>query len=271
MSQSIYTFKGELPGPTVVIMGGVHGNEPGGVIAINKLLPGFSIKRGKVHFVIANLKAIELNVRETEMNMNRAFKDESLLTEPQKKSYERLRALEIMPYLDESDALLDIHSSSTMGSIPFVICEPHSFEVASRLPFSIVSNGWDKIHPGGTDYYMNKKGGMGICIECGYHLDKEAPDIAENSIMTFLTLMNLIDGVIPSKNSDQKHVHAYYVYHTVDDFKLVRKFDDFEEIKKGILIGTDGSLEINASEDGVIIFARNISGGNESFVFARLL
>ena len=271
MSQGIYTFTGTLPGPTVTIMGGVHGNEPCGVIAIKQLLPDFSIKRGKLHLILANLNAIDLNVRETEMNMNRAFKDESLLTEAQRTSYERLRALEIMPYLDESVALLDIHSSTTPGSTPFLICEGHSFGVASRLPFSIVSNGWDIIHPGGTDYYMNKSGRKGICIECGFHLDKEAPIVARNSIMIFLVLMGLIDGEMPQQIPEQKRVHAHFVYHTAVDFKIARKFDDFEEIAAGTLIGTDGGNEVRIDKDAVIIFARDVTGKNEAFVLADLI
>ena len=271
MSNNIFTFVGKQPGPTVTIMGGVHGNEPSGVIAIAKLLPNFSIARGKVHLIIANLRAIEQNVRETDMNMNRAFKDESLFADRrQLESYERKRALEIMPYLDESEALLDIHSSSSEKSTPFSICEPHSFDIVSRLPFQIVSHGWDVIHPGGTDYYMNKKGGRGICIECGYHLDKDGPAMAENSIQAFLILMGLIDGDIPPKTPNQKIIYAHDIYHTKTNFKIARKFGDFEEIKKGEVIGVDGEIEVRALEDTVIIFARNVEGKGEAFVLAKI-
>ena len=271
MSNSIFTFVGKQPGPTVTIMGGVHGNEPSGVIAIRELLPNFSVARGKVHFVIANLRAIEQNVRETDMNMNRAFKDESLFTDRrQLDSYERKRALEIMPYLNESEALLDIHSSSSEESTPFSICEPHSFDVVSRLPFQVVSHGWDVIHPGGTDYYMNKIGGKGICIECGYHLDKDGPAMAASSIQAFLILMGLIDGDIPPKIPNQKIIYAHFVYHTKVNFKLARKFGDFEEIKKGTVIGTDGGEEVAAEEDTVIIFARDVEGKGEAFVLSKI-
>ena len=271
MLEGLTTLVGELPGPTVTIMGGVHGNEPSGVIAIREVLTTLSLKRGKVHFIIANLNAIKQNVRFTEMNMNRAFKAENLLADGQQNTYERRRALEIMPFLDESSALLDLHSSTTPGSPPFVICEAHSHEVATRLPYSIISSGWDIIHPGGTDYYMNLRQSKGICVECGYMLDENGPAIARDSIRIFLTALGLIDGEIPPVTPNQKLIHADSVYHTTTDLRLARKFDDFETISVGTLIGTDGGNEVLAENDGVIIFARDTAGKGEGFVLAHVM
>ncbi|MDQ3014847.1 MAG: succinylglutamate desuccinylase/aspartoacylase family protein [bacterium] len=271
MVEGIYTVSGDLPGKTVTVMGGVHGDEPCGIVAIKSLISTFKPQQGKIHFIIANLRAIEQNKRETEMNLNRAFRPSELLNPGQENSYERLRALELMPYLDESEALLDIHSSMTVGSIPFIICEPHSFDIASRLPFTIISNGWDVIHPGGTDYYINKKGGKGICIECGYHLDEIAPTIAKNSILIFLDLMGLTNGAMPDQTLGQKKIYAHYVYHSKESFRLAKKFGDFEEISQVTLIGTDDNTQVVAHEDGVVIFARERPGPDEAFVLARII
>jgi hypothetical protein len=46
-----------------------------------------------------------------------------------------------MEILDKCDALLDIHASFTKDSVPFVICEKQSFDIARILPnFPIRSN-----------------------------------------------------------------------------------------------------------------------------------
>ena len=271
MLEGVQTFVANQPGPTITIMGGVHGDEPNGVTAIRETSSTLNLKRGKVNFIIANLQALAKNVRMTEMNMNRAFKADSLLTDEQRSSYERRRALELMPFLDECDVLLDLHSSTTPGSPPFVICEANSRDIATRLPYSIISSGWDMIHPGGTDYYMNKRGAMGICVECGYLLDAKGADIANESINVVLRTMGLIDGGIPPVTPNQKFVHADSVYHTKVDFKLARKFDDFETISAGTLIGTDGGIEVRATNDGVIIFARDTAGKGEGFVIAQMM
>jgi len=43
--QTIYEIKGQLDGPTVTIMGGIHGNEFCGVEAIKALASDLNIKR----------------------------------------------------------------------------------------------------------------------------------------------------------------------------------------------------------------------------------
>ncbi|MCB9804969.1 succinylglutamate desuccinylase/aspartoacylase family protein [Candidatus Peribacteria bacterium] len=67
----------------------------------------------------ANPRAIEQNIRQTEKNMNRSFH-----TIPQDNTYEDIRAQELLPFLRESDVLLDIHNTlNTENSIPFLISE----------------------------------------------------------------------------------------------------------------------------------------------------
>ena len=189
-TKGVGVIESRLPGPILTIMAGVHGNEVCGLKAIEQIekeLPS-QIKQGRVYLIRANLKAIELNVRQTDMNLNRAFRLDNLLTEGEKASYERTRALELMSFLDESVALLDIHSSTSKVSKVFAICEPRSYHVVKLLPVEIISNGWDILEPGGTDYYMSQKEKVGICVECGYHLDPLAPERATNSIITFFPI-----------------------------------------------------------------------------------
>lgn len=269
---SIIVKEGKLPGRTVTVMGGVHGNEPCGVEAVQRAVREIEIKRGKVYFIIANLAAIEHSVRQTDMNLNRAFRPEATLTEKERGSYERKRALELMPYLDESEALLDIHSSMSKESIPFIICEPHSFGIAKKLPFPIRSHGWDAIEPGGTDSYMNRRSpkGNGICIECGYHLDPEAPKRAFDSIQVFLRLMDIIDGESELQEYRQREIDACFIYHTTENFEVAEDFADFQRLGEDELVGYDGRRPVYAPFDGVIIFARNReTAGEEAFIMGK--
>lgn len=274
---SIITFHGKNAEETVVtVMAGVHGNEICGLEAVRKALREIEtgklqILRGTVHFIFANLPGIALGVRQTQMNLNRAFKTESEYSEDQLQSYERRRALELMPFLEGSDALLDIHSSFTEESVPFIICEPHSFMIAERLNFPIRSHGWDIIEAGGTDYYVNRnqKHGRGICIECGWHLDPKAPERAFESLLTFLQIMRVIDNVerpIPAPRS-QRVVFVPKIHITKTNFRPAKKFSDFEKIQNGELIGYDGDVPIFSPDDHVIIFARpRERAGEEAFI-----
>lgn len=267
MIEGLTTVRGEKAGRTLTVMAGVHGNEVCGVKAFQAMLPKMEIERGTVHFILGNLQAISNGKRQVDMNMNRAFRPDDLLTEDERQSYERCRALEIMPYLQESDALLDVHSSMTPESTPFIICEPKSFDIARFLPFPIRSHGWDRIEPGGTDYYMNLSGGYGLCVECGYHLDPLASGRAVESIRTFLVLMGVIEGSPPKENFDQRVVHAHDIYFTKVNFQPTREFADFELLEDGELVGTDGEEKVVAPPGSVIIFCQKRDApGKEAFV-----
>ncbi|MEA3304326.1 MAG: succinylglutamate desuccinylase/aspartoacylase family protein [Patescibacteria group bacterium] len=276
---SIVVIEGKEAGPTVAIFAGVHGDEVCGVEAFQKKLPEITISRGKVFFVYANLRAIEENVRYTDANMNRCFgKDSDKHIEKALGSYERERALELMPILDQCEALLDIHASTNKESTPFIICEPHSFDIAKNLPdFPIRSHGWDDIETGGTDYYMNTVltdsgvKGKGVCVECGYLADPFGQKRAENALLSFLRYFDMIDIDLDLvENTDQREIHAYDIYHTVIGFKKEREFYDFELLKEGEIIGYDGEVIIRAKENDVIIFPTNVEGSDkEAFILGR--
>lgn len=255
----LITIKGSKPGPTVSILVGIHGDEICGPKALQKLLPKLKIKTGKVFFVYGNLLAIKKGVRQINLNLNRCFKPISEFTKQEKKSYEFKRAQIIKKYLDQSSTFLDIHSSSSKESIPFIICEKHSFDWAKKLPFSLRSSGWDKLEPGGTDYYGNKQKKIAICVECGYHNNPKAVNKAIESIKTFLQLTGNLSK--PKKSwpkTNQKYIKVYKIYHTkTDHFALIKKFADFQWLPKNTTIGFDGNQPIKNSQAGYIIFARS--------------
>ena len=268
MYENIIELMGKEPGPTSIILVGVHGNEKCGVEALNKILPNLEIQKGKVFFAYGNPKAIDQNVRYTEANLNRMFKPEETLSEKEKGNYEYSRAQFLKKYLDQSDVLLDIHASFTPTSQRFVICELNSKDIVKYLPFNLIVSGFDQIEPGGTDYYMNSIGKIGICVECGYLGDQKSVAIAEESIFTFLRARGHIAGEKQLFNQD--YVQMYSIYITKNNFKLAKEFSDFEEIKSGQLIGLDGQEKIQAQKDSVILFAINVEvGGEEAFLLGE--
>lgn len=256
------TKTGAKPGKTLCVIAGVHGDETCGIRAFEELLPTLTITAGTVHFIYGNPEAILKNVRQTEMNLNQAFRPEEELLPGQKDSYERACAKEIMKYLDQSDALLDIHSSATKNSTSFIICEPHSFTIAEKMPFEIKSCGWDKIHHGSTSYYINKKGGFGVCVECGYHADETSLEKAKESVLAFLEIFGAISGDVPAHNTVQKTINAKSIYRTKANFFSLREYADFEKISAGEIVGFDGDNKVFFNSEGYIIFCRQ---RNEAF------
>ena len=134
ITNPVIELDSNMPGKNLVIMAAVHGNEPCGFLAINQVFPSLEIRRGKVTFVLANLKAFEQDVRFTEFNLNRCFKDQPEYSEVELNSYEYKRGLELKVLLDKADILLDIHSSCITESEPFVICERNANGITKFLP-----------------------------------------------------------------------------------------------------------------------------------------
>lgn len=266
-------LEGAKPGAEVVIVAGVHGNEPCGAVAMQSVIPQVEIKKGRVTFVLGNLKALDSGVRFVEQNLNRLFRPDEGLSDAQRNSYEYRRSRELMPLFKQADYLLDIHSSGTRDTTPFVICDRNGVELASRLPFPLISYGWDVLEPGGTDDFVTASGGVGICIECGHHDDPLAAGRAKESILKLLEIAGLIDVTSnPEATQLQKHVEVMTIHKTKTDFTPARYFYDFEPVQSGMPLGTDGSEEIVAPYDAVVIFSRKRENPNEeAFILGRLV
>jgi succinylglutamate desuccinylase len=269
MLEKIIKIKGSTKGPTSIILAGVHGNEKCGILALKKIIPSLKIERGQVFFGYGNPQAIKKNIRFIDSNLNRIFKDGDLLSTADKHSYEYKRAQYLKKYLDRADALLDIHASHTPNSIPFIVCEKNAKEIVKYLPVDLIVSGFDKIQPGGTDYYMNKIGKISVCVECGYFEDSKSTQIAEKIIYAFLKARgHIINNNTPRK---QSHIKISSIYTTkTNAFKLTKQFKDFEKITKGQLIGIDGKKEVLTKQTGVILFARNRNqAGEEAFLLGK--
>lgn len=267
--QNFFSISGKVSGKIAVILCAVHGDEVCGVRAVEKVLKNIKINSGVVYFIVGNPKALEQNKRFVDANLNRIFRDDRDLSSEEKQSYEYKRSREIIPYLLQSDALLDLHSSASSNTKAFAICEKHSFSVAKNLPVEIISSGWDLLEPGGTDYFMNKQGKVGICVECGNHSDPKAEVVAYNSIVSFLESLGFLLGKKKTLVS-KKYIKVTSIYRSRVDFKPQKVFGDFEFISEGKEVGLDGKEKVYAPHDGYIIFCRKRKTPNEeAFLFGE--
>ncbi len=256
-----------IPGPIVTIVGGTHGDEICWVQALDEIMDTIKIKKWKLYLIYGNIEAIEKNTRQIDLNLNRMYRDDSTFTESEKNTIEYKRSREIIPYLDESNALLDLHSSPSIGSPAFIICEENCRDVIDKFPFETVCYGFTEMEPGGTDGYMNSRGKIGICVECGNHNAPDATENALSSIQKFLEYFRMID--VGENTENQKYIYmATSAYKTkTTKFKVTKKFSDFENIILWQLIWYDGDEAIYSEFDGKVLFARDRDQiGVEGFV-----
>src|SRR3989339_196918 len=269
MFEKIIQLNGREKGTISIVLVGVHGDEKCGVEALEKILPNLEIERGTVLFGYGNPRAIETNKRYTEVNLNRMFNHNEQFTTSEKESYEYGRAQFLKNYLNEAEALLDIHASSIPNSKAFAICEANAKEIVKFFPINLVVSGFDKVEPGGTDYYMNSIGKVGICLECGYMKDPQSIKIAEESVFAFLKARGHIkNNLIPQKQAYVRMFKKYFA--KTDKFTLSKLFENFEVLKENQLIGIDGQEEVKTSKQSLILFAhKGTKVGDEVFLLGE--
>ena len=117
-----HSFFGLKPGPKVLVLGRVHGNECCGTLAINNVINRIqnqlvNITLGKVTFVpITNPLAAMRGTRNGDRNLNRAFYPKG----PTRNDFEDELNDILCPILEECDILLDLHSFLN-GVEPFAL------------------------------------------------------------------------------------------------------------------------------------------------------
>jgi predicted deacylase len=130
-----HAFHSLEPGPRLIVLGAVHGNETCGTRAIERLLPEIDagtlrIARGSVTFVpVTNPLAYQRAQRAGDRNLNRNLRP---MATPQ--DYEDRIANVLCPLLAAHDVLLDLHSFHSPGE-PFAMIGP-SDNSAALEPFA---------------------------------------------------------------------------------------------------------------------------------------
>src|SRR5262245_64452979 len=120
----IHALRALTPGPRLIVLGAVHGNETCGTRAIERVLRehdagAWRLSRGSVTFVpVANPLAYQRGQRMGERNLNRNLRPNG---EPL--DNEDRIANVLCPLLAEHDVLLDLHSFHSPGE-PFAMIGP---------------------------------------------------------------------------------------------------------------------------------------------------
>jgi predicted deacylase len=234
----IHRFAGLAPGPRLIVLGAVHGNEVAGSRGIERVLAEFDsgalqLARGSVTFVpVTNPLAYEKVQRNGERNLNRNLRPSA---DPQ--DYEDHIANQLCPLLAQHEVLLDLHTFQA-ASEPFAMLGPvnnsgdlepfaHATQeqaLVLRLGVRRVVEGWlstyaqgvkqrlartpvqdragllstDPSYGVGSTEYMRSQGGYAITLECGQHADPKAPEVAYRAIRNTLAHLGLVDEPAPA-------------------------------------------------------------------------
>jgi succinylglutamate desuccinylase len=297
MDRILGKIEGDLPGPLIICVAALHGNEQIGLHAFRNVISAIEHHqipfRGKMVGITGNAKAIARNVRFIDYDLNRIWKQEYI----DKLAYEGYEMLaedeemkDIMEVIDrESEGnytekiLLDLHAtSSDLGNF-IVVPESESFHPVIKsihLPVVVELN---RYLEGTMIEYYHDKGYLAFVIEggkigtegvyrlhtsglwevldkigCIHHHDHENEDHYQQQLAE-------ISAHLPKK---VKALHRHRLQKG-DGFQMLPGFHNFQPIYKGQHLAMDKNGPIFAERDGMIFMPLYQNDGEDGFFIVQ--
>ncbi len=295
----IGSIEGDPGGPTVVVLAGMHGNEPAGVSAatniLNKLKGVGPSINGQLLLIRANICALEQGVRYIDEDMNRLWFPsiiENLREAPEEQieSSERIEIKQLLTIFDRLKAqsdqpviLADLHTFSADGYM-FTISstDPRQRQLLANLQVPMVFGIGESLRGTALRYYQ-KQGFISFGLEGGQHQHELTEGNITSALMLLLQAVGCIQQQYVSEIRDYrqylkgqtKHlpVETELVYQHIiepgDDFKMRPGYQNFQPVKKGEWLANDKDGKIVARCDGYILMPLYQSQGNDGFFIIK--
>ncbi len=278
------------PGPTLLIVGGLHGNEPAGLLGLERVfekLDVVGLARGEVIGLAGNLEALAAGRRFVEEDLNRIWlrpRLEALCTGAPVSVEEReLRALdeELRATLARARAevyALDLHTISGPGPA-FVVIDDTLLNrrYANRFPVPLVL-GLDEELSGTMAHHLTAEGVIPVGFEAGQHEESEAAERAEAAIWIALHGAGLLaDGHARVRAARQRLeqesrglpvvVEVRYRHAIVpeDSFRSRPGLISFQEVKRGERLASDRGGDVRSPLGGLVLMPLYQEQGEDGF------
>ena len=189
---NIYKIYGKRPGKTLMLIGGIQGNEPGGFLSAD-LYADMSLAKGNLIVVPrANFYSIILNQRGAHGDMNRKFTSKNNHDSMEDKIVAILKEL-----ISQSDYLLNLHDGTGYYYPKYI----NKWRNPMRFGQSIIADGETYQVPG-TNRVINLK-------EMAEEVLREVNPHIKNELYQF-HFMNTKTGEKNSPHSEQQRSATYY-------------------------------------------------------------
>lgn len=294
----IASIRGSLPGPTLIILGGIHGNEPAGVLAANRVRLRMQQRRaalrGEVVLLRGNTRALEQRLRYIDVDLNRQWTAENVrIAELENQSIR-----EVSEFLEQRELLtvvrevvsrargeiyfVDLHTTSAHGQ-PFATVGDtlRNRRFALTFPLTIVL-GLEEQIDGTLLEYVNNLGAITMGVEAGQHEAMTSVDHHEAVIWNAtastgnfrredLPELEQYQSRLKRASGGMKVVEVRHRHAIVpeDCFKMEPGFTNFQSVRRGKVLARDRTGEIKASETGLILMPLYQTLGNDGFFLVR--
>ncbi len=292
---------GGAAGPTLIAIGGLHGNEPAGVAVIGTLLGRLRARgaevRGDVIGLIGNVRALAARRRFLARDLNRLWTPARLAalapdpwSMPTTDGAELAELVELSGELDRAIEaargpvyVLDLHTTSAPG-IPFGVIggTPAHHTFAGQFPLPAIA-GLEEQLEGVLTRHLATKGCVTLAIEGGQTDSPDAGAYLEAVLAIALAasgcvapvqvpelpaardLLARTRGALPARIE----VTMRHEIKPEHEFRMEPGFANIHRTAAGTLLARDRRGEIRAPYDGFVLLPLYQPQGNDGFFYGR--
>ncbi|MCC7428994.1 MAG: succinylglutamate desuccinylase/aspartoacylase family protein [Alphaproteobacteria bacterium] len=289
-----WSYAGPEPGPHVLLVSLMHGNELCGAITIDTLLrAGVRPLRGRLTMGFANVDAFSrfdpsepTTSRFVDEDMNRIWSAAEL--EGDRQSTELARARAMRPLVDRADIVLDLHSM-LWESVPLILCGPQPRTEALALslgaPALVVVDQGHANGPRLIDYarFVAADGtATGLLVESGQHWRRETPAVSLAAALSLLLGQGMIapeaaralQPAAPAFTRPRLARVTRTITAKTSSFAFVREVHGGDMIeRRNTLIALDGDAEVRTPHDHCLLVMPSLrtSKGHTAVRLARFI
>jgi predicted deacylase len=293
--REIGRIEGASPGPTLVVVAGMHGNEPAGMEAARRVLlrlAGAQL-RGEILVLAGNVEAMRAGVRYRVKDLNRLWTESRMaelraLPESARDAEDREQA-ELAAAIEAALGrargrvhLCDLHTTSAAG-IPFVLFGDSLAQLRFARVFPIpIILGLEERVDGVLTSFWTRRGCVTAAAEGGQHADPATIESLAAVLWLALAQAGLIEASLPEVRdagalleTQRKGVPCVLevlsrrAVSAADEFRMEPGFRNIDRVRKGQLLARDRSGEIRAPHDGVVIMPLYQGLGGDGFFWGR--
>ena len=290
-------LRGSAPGPTLICVAGLHGNEPAGVTALRRavarLRPAASALAGDLLGLTGNRKALATGSRYLDDDLNRIWQPERLArvragAAPERAEDEEMRALD--RELEGAFAAargpvfaLDLHTTSAPGP-PFAVLDDTlaNRAFARHFPVPLVV-GLEEELDGPLLHHLLARGAVTLAFESGRHDEPAAVERAEAALWLALEAAGLLPtGLSPEVAAARRllaaaaaglpavvEVRYRQPIAAGDGFAMLPGFAGFQSVRKGEVVARDRQGPVAVRERGRLLMPLYQALGAEGFFLVR--
>jgi hypothetical protein len=285
------------PGPTLLVLAGIHGNEPAGVLAVQRVLGQMQEMElplvGRIVAMAGNLAALRERRRFLTRDLNRGWsvaalaamldKPEAECSSEDLEQRELLRLFtDVMRTASGPVVFVDLHTSSADGP-PFLCLADTSdnrrLGLATGVPIIL---GIEENIDGASLEWWASHGVMAMAVEGGRH--EHPATVGNHEAVLWLVLQHL--GMLRAGDLDvaahRAHVERAvagapsiveitkrHAIAPIDAFRMEPGFVNFSPVPKGGLLAHDRHGEIRAAAARHVLLPLYQALGDDGFFLAR--